>query len=421
MMKFAANKLIALPAQLVGVILLGLSATPTIAAERSGENVITCQITGQDREASISIVGTNVTYRYGPPQQQPELTLTSALADIDYRRKSGAGDTIDEIVTFANGDTTYRFAFGFHDGFKPDPSALRPFGHLTISRANRVLAQLPCRPDTIERVHDRMLAHMREIGRERDSDNLSFSNYEIQYPAPARQSPPCEADFNVDTCWSRGVSAARGGDLPGALEHHEMSCDAGLITAGCYEAGKLYLHNRQLRNYTRAQDRLTRVCDGNDSGQGPYACKYLGWMHLTGVGTKRDLDMAWSALSRACFLQNNDLLIDPEGCHFLAQTVLEARDLSPSHAAMADYLAYVSLAQACTDDAKTVCDEARALYRRELAREAAWITLCDRDVDRQGVIESCAQLTEVNEDYDAAMSMRRQNLSIFLSLLDRLN
>lgn len=418
-MKIMPNRLMRMFAPVFGAMLVALCSTAAMAsADAGGENVLTCRIQGQEREASISVAGTRAIYRYGRPQLAPELTLTSQLADLDYRRKDGAGDTIDEIATFTNGDTAYRFAAGFRDGLEPDPSAFHPFGLLTVSRGGKTLATLTCRPDTIDRFPDRLLARMRELGRERTSDNLTFPNYPIQYPQRASQSPPCKADTNVDTCWSRGVSAARGGDLRGALEHHDMSCDAGLITAGCYEAGKLYLHNRQLRDYARAQQRFTPVCNGDDSGQGPYACKYLGWMQLTGTGVKRDLDKASAMLARACFLHNDALLIDPEGCHFLARAVLETRDRSPRRNAVADYVAYISLAQACTDGARTVCDEARTLYQRDATRGAAWIKRCDEDLERRGATTSCAGLAKIEEDYDAAIAMRRQLRSLYRDVVN---
>lgn len=195
---------------ILGVILASPGAGAAIAKDRAAEqNVLTCQIDGQQRQASVSIVGSEAIYRYGRSGEKPELTLTGPLMHVDYRRKDGPGATIDEIITFANGDTTYRIAAGFRDGVKPDPSAYIPFGTLTVSRAGKELARLNCRPGTIQRVHDRLLANMRELGRDRSSDGETFPNYDIDYPLPAKQSAACQADNNVDTCWGRGVGAAR--------------------------------------------------------------------------------------------------------------------------------------------------------------------------------------------------------------------
>lgn len=66
---------------IVGAILAGLGATAAMAKDRSAEqNVLTCRIDGQDRQASVSISGTEAIYRYGRPGENSELTLTSPLA-----------------------------------------------------------------------------------------------------------------------------------------------------------------------------------------------------------------------------------------------------------------------------------------------------------------------------------------------------
>lgn len=395
------------------MIVSGVWASNAVAATaRPGQEIVlTCQIEGRDRQASVALTEGDATYRYGPAQADPELTLSSPLADLDYVRQTGAAGTVDEIVTFANGDTTYRFVAGFRNGAQPDPTALRPFGNLTVSRGGREVATLPCNPDSIERAPDRLLARMRDIGRERASDGVSFPNYDIHPRMAAAESAPCEADNNVDTCWSRGVSAARSGDLRAALEHYDMSCEAGIMTSGCYEAGKLYLQNRELRDYTRARQSLERTCAGEHPGQGPYACKYLGWMYLTGTGVERNLDLAFAQLAKACFLHNDAILIDGEGCHFLGETIFEKRDgWSRDNT---DYLAYIAFAQGCTDGAETVCDEARALLQRGQARTAPWVRRCDQTAGHYGEIRSCAGLITTSTDFDVRQTVRRQLKFLF--------
>lgn len=395
------------------LIVSGVWASNAVAATgRPGEEIVlTCQIEGRDRQASVSLTETSATYRYGPSHAEPEMTLSSPLADLDYVRQTGAAGTVNEIVAFANSDTTYRFVTGFRSGAQPDTTALRPFGNLTVSRGGRELAQLPCRPDSIERAPDRLLARMRDIGRERASDGVSFPNYEIHPRMAAAESAPCEIQNNVDTCWSRGVSAARGGDLRAALGHYDMSCAARIMTSGCYEAGKLYLQNRDLRDYTRAKQSLARTCDGEDPGQGPYACKYLGWMYLTGTGVERNLDLAFDRLAKACFLHNDAILIDGEGCHFLGEAIFERRALRSREDA--DYLAYIAFAQGCTDDAETVCNQARALLQRGQARTAPWVRRCDQTAGYYGDIRSCAGLITTSTDFDVRQTVRRQLKLLF--------
>ena len=412
-MRHMPNPWMVLRALSFGIVVSAFLTAAGASRAADEEIVLTCPIQGQDRVASLSVAGDQAVYRYGRPGQIPELALSSALTELDYRRADGGGETIDERATFTNGDTRYELAAGFVDGGAADPTALRPYGSLTVSRGGVQIARYACDSAGIARVPDRLLAHMRDVGRERTSDGVSFPNYPIRPSISAAQSPPCLADSNVDTCWSRGVSAARSGDLRGALEHYDMSCDARIGTMGCYEAGKLYLHNRQLRDYARARQRLARTCDGDDAGQGPYACKYLGWMYLTGTGVQQNLDEAFGALAQACFLHNDQILIDPEGCHFLGQAALQRRSRSARDEAAADYLAYLAFAQGCTDNAETVCEDAHALYQRQARNAAPWISRCDREAGRYGDVTSCADLARPSDDYDAAQATRRQLASLF--------
>lgn len=395
------------------------SGAPARADTPQMEQVILrCQMEGSSREATIALAGTQAIYRFGTPGQAPELTLRERLMDLDYRRARGIGSTIDETITFRNHDTFYRFTTGFRDKLQPDPTAYHRFGHVTVSRAGKILAKLVCREATIERIPEKLTQVMIAEGRKTDSTGETFPNYTIQYPAPARQSPPCEQTFNVDSCWSRGAEMERSGDLAAALGHYDMSCAAKFNTAGCYDAGKFYLHNRQLRNYARAQDRFTRACDGTDPGEGPYACKYLGWMALTGTGMPRDYDKAWSLLARACFLHNDVLMIDAEGCHFFAQTALEKYGQAPKHRDMANYAAYIALAMGCSDNAQTVCAEGRALYQREAARNARWLKQCAKDASDRSTQFSCAALIEYDKNYDVSQAKRRVLNSLFLRAID---
>lgn len=139
------------------LIVAGAWTSNAVAAIHSPDKeiVLTCRIEGQDRQASVSLTDSSATYSYGPPDSEAELTLSSRLVDLDYRRNSGAAGTVDETVAFANGDTTYRFAARFRNGIQPDPTALHPFGLLTVSRSGRELARLPCDPASIERAPDR--------------------------------------------------------------------------------------------------------------------------------------------------------------------------------------------------------------------------------------------------------------------------
>ncbi|WP_363796624.1 hypothetical protein ABU614_15185 [Lysobacter firmicutimachus] len=379
--------------------------------------VAACRIAGQEKTLAICLAGDEAVYRFGPAQGADELVLRAPLAQLGYFRADGAQDTIDETVVFGNGDHSYRARFGFRDGLAPDPTELRGFGELEVRSKDKTVAALTCAAGTVERVPELLLDKMRQIGRERTTDAVEFPNYDIVYPGPVAQSPACERDSNVDTCWSQGVSAARGGDLGLALGYFDKSCDADLGPQGCYEAGKLYLHNRKLRDYVRAHERLSRVCDSDDIGQGPYACKYLGWMHHTGIGAEKDPEQAWTYLSRACFLHNPESMIDAEGCHFLAEAALAGARPRLGRSQRA-YLAYLALAMGCADDAEGICTQAKSMLADARTASAAWLARCDEDTAAASPARECAGLIAPQADYETGQALRKQLLSLFRGATD---
>lgn len=114
----------------------------------------------------------------------------------------------------------------------------------------------------------------------------------VQDPSP----PACVKDSNVDSCWSAGVAAEKRNDAAAALANYERSCAAGFQMGGCYEAGKIYFLDPAHRNYGIAKDRMTLVCDSDDAGIGPYACKYLGIIYRNGLTAKPQVDLAFRPL-----------------------------------------------------------------------------------------------------------------------------
>jgi hypothetical protein len=112
-------------------------------------------------------------------------------------------------------------------------------------------------------------------------------------------------------------------------------------------------------------------------------------------------------------------MIDSEGCYFFGKTVAAVRAAAPSRTAKADFLAYVALSQACTDDAKTVCDEAR--YRTGAGQHAPWIKSCDAVVRANRTFSSCEEMARFQGDYETAMATRRNLKASFLAALNILS
>ncbi|MGL4236360.1 tetratricopeptide repeat protein, partial [Tabrizicola sp.] len=324
------------------------------------------------------------------------------------------GLVVGEAVTFQNEDTSYRVALGYRDGIEPAPNAWHKTGTIDVIRKDETIEDLTCVTDTIRRVPDRVMERMRSLGRETTSDGKPFVWRDEGVPPPASEAPPCERDWNVDTCWGRGVDYEKLGDLAGALAHYDMSCDAEFQAGGCYNAGKIYLHDRELRDYDRAYDRLSRSCDNNEIGEGPYACKYLGWMHQTGIGAEKDADKAWQLLRRACFPQDDGemvLIVDSEGCHFLAKAAQTLYPVSVVPNQTGAYVAFLALAMGCAEGAEGICEEAKAFLASETAASGLWIEECG------SYGATCASLIEPRSDYEAQTALMEQ---IFVQFIDAL-
>ena len=376
---------------------LGLGTSVSAACLDGEEPVASCRIEGQRKEVSICLAGPVAHYRFGPPQGTPELDLPAPLMDLGYQRKDGAGITIDETVIFANKDHRYRVTFGFRDSRAPDRSELHKLGQIEVMRGDKALTRLHCVPATIERVPDRLLERMRDLGREKASDDEEFPNYDIDPLIPASDSPPCEAQNNVNTCWGRGITAARAGDLVMALGHFDMSCASDLAPLGCYEAGKLYLMNRKLRDYARAFQRFDQVCDtSEDDGEAPYACKYIGWMYLTGTGREKDAARAQEYLDRACFTKEGGRFIDAEGCQLLAGALQGQRREFP---------AYLSLAMGCADDAEDLCRAASQMLAKARDAKAEWPARCDEFPDAE---DDCSTLLIPQPEFETNRWLRER-------------
>jgi hypothetical protein len=181
---------------------------------------------------------------------------------------------------------------------------------------------------------------------------------------------PCEVENNVDTCWSRGLDQMDD-DPAKAILHYEMSCAFPPNFAGCYDAAKLYLLDRSLRDLARANALFAIVCtrDG-DIGFRPYACKYLGWMYLRGVGAPKDGARAQELLEQSCFTPQNNPFVDAEGCELLGQTLIATHDDSQVQRA------FLAFAMGCLDGVSALCKTAGQIVHAASVRSDPWVPDC---------------------------------------------
>ncbi|MBU4609114.1 hypothetical protein IMZ29_00665 [Achromobacter sp. GG226] len=238
--------------------------------------------------------------------------------------------------------------------------------------------------------------------------------------SPADAEPPmvCVQDTNVDSCWRAGVQAQQQGDIAQALQLHERSCDARLQEAGCYEAGKILLLNARLRDVPAAEARFKRVCDSDDIGLGPYACKYLGVIYRDGFIDDREPALMFERLASACFLHNAHPFIDGDGCGVLARNVpkAQAMGLPPDGDWDQDYTGYLAEAMGCTDDMPDLCVRALSRLDRATSQGAAWVARCDDDVrDEVAADQDCRSLAMRPQDpsFEDRQARRLHLVSLF--------
>ncbi len=241
---------------------------------------------------------------------------------------------------------------------------------------------------------------------------------EGQPPAPM----VCEVENNVDTCWSRAVDFDET-DPAQALVYYELSCGFGHQTGGCYNAGKIYLHNKKLHDYPKAYQRFEGVCASDDVGEGPYACKFLGWMHMTGIGATKDYALAADFLSNACFF-HNELTSDAEACALLGDGLMQGwfnsiiadtKEIRKSD--RQPFLAYLAYSRACQDDAEDMCAKAKAIYAEGRVKDQMWMDACD---EYASVPEGykCTDFAVSGQDYELSVEYGYYLVALFNDLAD---
>lgn len=229
------------------------------------------------------------------------------------------------------------------------------------------------------------------------------------------RSSDCAPEANVDSCWRAGVKAEKRGDAKAALAAYEASCAARLQISGCYEAGKIYFLNPQLRDYGKAKDKMAPVCGGADPGIGPYACKFLGIIYRKGLSGERRADQAFAYLSKSCF-PSGEPFIDGNGCEILADNVPDADAIGVSEEVWhPGYIAYLAFAMGCSDGMPSLCGRAQAIHQAAIAQSARWLARCVEDAEAVGFSSRCENLTQSasSADYEQRQAFRRRLVKMF--------
>ncbi|MFC0205771.1 SEL1-like repeat protein [Novosphingobium soli] len=251
---------------------------------------------------------------------------------------------------------------------------------------------------------------------------LMISSAAVSAPANSRSvrsdemtSAGCSQDANVDTCWRAGVQAEKLGNAEAALAAYEASCTAGFQVGGCYEAGKIYFLNPRLRDYGRSKAKMAQVCESDDVGVAPYACKYLGIIYQKGLSVTPRPERAFGYFAKACF-PRGEPFIDGSGCELLGNHIPDANAMGVvGDLWQPDYIAYLAFAMGCSDRMPAQCNQAGVIHRRAVAQSADWLARCAEDAAAVQSLERCEDIVRLAlaDDYDTRQAFRRGMVRMF--------
>jgi hypothetical protein len=143
------------------VVLLCVTASTAHALCAPHENIyMACRLNDRDTSLSICFDDTDVHYRYGITNQEPELELTQRLDNVlRYVPSARNGQFVSDEIRFFNGEYVYRVEMGFiipwDDVPKGDLGPAARFGDpvwggIDVMRDGEVLSALTCAFDTID-------------------------------------------------------------------------------------------------------------------------------------------------------------------------------------------------------------------------------------------------------------------------------
>ena len=133
-----------------------LLPAPTLAACQ-GETLFHCPI--GKKQLEVCQQGSAVSYSFGPAGR-PEITLSESITSLDYQPWSGIGRAMHEAVVFDNNGISYRVWTSFDRNQPEDPVT----GGVLVEKDEQLLAQLNCKPETMEAALDLLWSAKEKAG-----------------------------------------------------------------------------------------------------------------------------------------------------------------------------------------------------------------------------------------------------------------
>jgi hypothetical protein len=138
-------------ADCLGIFAAFLTTQAHAACPVGQEAFTSCQIEGLNTEVFVCHDDQVATYSYGPIGEPVDLFLLETIENVDFEPWSGVGRSIDERVTFYNGEFSYEVGGGFDRPFSEEEmlQEIRRFGWIEIGQKGPSLGRLECIPDTV--------------------------------------------------------------------------------------------------------------------------------------------------------------------------------------------------------------------------------------------------------------------------------
>jgi hypothetical protein len=132
----------------LGVALLTLAA-PTWAAAPSAltckDPVFACTLEKSGKQVQVCEQDARIVYRFGAPQQAPELQFERPRKAVRITPWNGMGHTYWSSLEMDNGAWTYRLASSYERGEPTAPGQ----GSITVLRAGKEQRRLICEPYSV--------------------------------------------------------------------------------------------------------------------------------------------------------------------------------------------------------------------------------------------------------------------------------
>lgn len=149
----------------LAIVLICFTNAASAACLPDEQTFMSCKIEESGKSLRVCFDDTTTYYRFGYPDQVPDLALADPIGTVNYMPWSGVGRSIAEGVSFENEGYTYDTFAGFERMFgdeEYEDIPHRSFGGVNVWRQDALIAQLTCDRQTVDFAWGEGLYHAKE-------------------------------------------------------------------------------------------------------------------------------------------------------------------------------------------------------------------------------------------------------------------